>query len=274
LKQDAPIAPLASHLQTAVIVPAFNEAGRITNVLKSIAAATLVDEIIVVTDGCEDSTADEARGFALRLERGQVKQVGRETMTMRVLELETNLGKGGAMTYGAHRTEADIVLFLDADLIGLEPRQVDAMLEPMLVADEETRADMALGLFQGARSGAFGWFMSLCHRRAPALTGQRAIRRDVFLAVPNLTRSRFGVETAITRYVLNSWKLRVARVSLHGVTHPLKEEKIGIARGFIHRSEMYCEIAVYVFFDNVRNTASTKFRAETMQMRERFGNRS
>ncbi len=55
-----PQQPLAPHLKTSVIVPAFNEAGRITNVLKTIAAARLVDEIIVVTDGCEDSTAGES----------------------------------------------------------------------------------------------------------------------------------------------------------------------------------------------------------------------
>ena len=266
--------PLAPHLKTSVIVPAFNEAGRITNVLKTIAAARLVDEIIVVADGCEDSTADEARGFAARLTHGEVRSgdTFRTGLPLHIFELESNIGKGGAMTYGAHRTEAEVVLFLDADLIGLCAEQVDAMLEPMLHPDASERADMTLGLFQGARGGAFGWFMSYCHRKAPAITGQRAIRRDVFLAVPGLTRSRFGVETAITRYVINTWKLRVSSVPLLGVTHPLKEEKRGVLRGLWHRCGMYSEIGAYVVLDNLSYSASARQREQTLQMRERFSN--
>jgi glycosyltransferase involved in cell wall biosynthesis len=274
LSQIAPQS-VAAHLKTSVIVPAFNEAGRITNVLKTIAAARLVDEIIVVTDGCSDSTADEARGFAARLEKGDVTTaVDGKPLVCRVLELEHNIGKGGAMTYGAHRTESDVILFLDADLIGLTADQVDMMLMPLLDADPNTRADMSLGLFSGARGGAFGWWLSLCHRKVAALTGQRAIRRDVYLAVPGLTRSRFGVETAITRYVKYAWKLRTVDVTLYGVTHPCKEEKIGLLRGFKHRSAMYCEIFGYVMVDTFRNSASHERRRHTLQMRDHFSNRS
>jgi glycosyltransferase involved in cell wall biosynthesis len=265
---------LAPHLKTAAIIPAYNEAGRITNVLKMVAAARLVDEIIVVTDGCHDSTADEARGFSARLERGEVRdEKGRRCeVPLRVLELEHNIGKGGAMTYGAHRTEAEVLLFLDADLIGLETEHVDALLEPVLRRNPEDRADMTLGLFGGARGGIFGWWMAVCHRKFPAITGQRAIRRDVYLAVPGLTRSRFGVETAITRYVLNVWKLRVENVAMYGVTHPLKEEKIGVLRGFRHRAAMYSEMGAYMFLDSLRHNASSRRRQSTLQMRERFIN--
>lgn len=252
-----------------MIVPAYNEAGRITNVLKAITAARLVDEVIVVTDGCTDTTAEEAHGFAAR--RAQNSAAVRP-IVMRVLELEHNIGKGGAMTHGALRTDAEVLLFLDADLIGLQPAQVDAMLEPMLHSDANRRADMALGLFGAARGGPVGWWLGVCHRKVAAITGQRAIRRDVFLAVPDLTRSRFGVETAITRYVKFAWKLKVCEVPLDGVTHPIKEEKIGVLRGFRYRMSMYSEIAAYVVLDNVRNQASSRHREQTSRMRERFTN--
>jgi len=36
------------------------------------------------------------------------------------VRLETNHGKGGAMRTGALSTDADVVLFLDADLIGMD----------------------------------------------------------------------------------------------------------------------------------------------------------
>ena len=258
--------PPGQPLRCAAIVPAYNEAGRITNVLKAIAGARTVDEIIIVTDGCEDSTADEARGFAARFQQEHPDSA----LRIRVLELEQNMGKGGAMRHGALHCTSAILLFLDADLIGLRSEQVDAMLEPMRLPDAEERAVMTLGLFGAARGGIVGWWLSLCHRKVAAITGQRAIRRDVFLAVPDLTKSRFGVETAITRYVRCAWKLRVAEVFLHGVTHPIKEEKIGVLRGVRYRMAMYAEILSYIALDNVRHTASSRHRAEVLQMRERF----
>ena len=251
--------------KVAAIVPAFNEAGRIGDVLRTIAAAQLVDEIIVVTDGCTDSTAEEARGVAARME-----DLFHRPLSLRVFELKQNLGKGGAMTYGAHRTDAEVLLFLDADLIGLRPEQVDAIIEPMLLADADERADMTLGLFGEPRGGVFGWWLACCHRTYAALTGQRAIRRDVFLAIPNLTRSRFGVEMYITRHV-HAWKLKVAGVTLNGITHPIKEEKVGVFKGMRHRLNMYTEIWFYVLKDNLHNSVSESRRHQTLKMRERFG---
>jgi len=257
-------------LKTTVIVPAYNEAGRIFPVLKAITGARLVDEVIVVADGCTDSTADEARAFAARMERDAGGP--EHCIPLRVFDMEQNVGKGGAMTYGAHRTEADVVVFLDADLIGLQPAQVDAMIEPMLHPDVDQRADMTLGLFGAARGGIVGWWLGVCHRKVAAITGQRAIRRDVFLAVPGLTQSRFGVETAITRYVRHAWKLKVCEVPLDGITHPIKEEKIGVWRGVAYRMAMYSEIVTYLIFDELRQQASKRHRQETLQMRQRFSN--
>ncbi len=260
---------------TAAIVPAFNEAGRITNVLKALAQAPLVDEIIVVTDGCTDTTADEARGFMARLANGEVLRPDKSVCgsKMRVFELPQNLGKGGAMTYAALRTDADVLLFLDADLIGLRTTQVDELLEPAVQLDADKRADMVLGLFGSARGGLLGILLSWVHRHWPATTGQRAIRREVFLAVPDLTSSRYGVETAMSRYVA-IWKLRVAHTALDDVTHPMKEEKIGVLRGLWRRMGMYNQIGGYLMVDTFKNYASEKRRRENSQMRERFGDRS
>lgn len=251
--------------KTAAIIPAFNEAGRIGDVLRAVAAADLVDEILVVTDGCEDSTAEEARGVAAR-----AQDLCGRAIPFRIFELKQNLGKGGAMTHGAHHTDAEVLLFLDADLIGLRSEQVNALLSPMLAENTDQRADMALGLFGKTRGGLFGWWLGVCHRNVAAITGQRAIRRDVFLAIPNLTRSRFGVEIAITRYV-HAWKLRVEGVPIHDVTHPIKEEKIGVFRGLRHRVNMYGEIVFYVATDVIRNVVSESHRHQTSQMRQRFG---
>ena len=161
--------------QVAAIIPAFNESGRVCDVLETLCDATCVDEVICVTDGCTDDTAEQVAQWMAARE-------AHETVPVRLLVLRQNIGKGGAMAHGAHNTFAEVLLFLDADLIGLRPAQVDEMLAPMLREDDP--ADMTIGLFGAVRGGLLGWWLSWCHRMNPAITGQRAIRREVFLAVP------------------------------------------------------------------------------------------
>lgn len=244
------------------ILPAYNEEGRIGDVLHVVTQASFIDEIIVVCDGCTDNTAAEAKR-ALRF----AKQ--KEHLTYSVLELERNIGKGGAMLYGAQRTNADVLLFLDADLIGLTPSHVDALIKPMLCNPNYSAAAMTLGIFGAPRGGIFGKWLGICHRTAANLTGQRAIRRDLFLGIPNLYNSRFGVEMAITHYIRDVWQLRMQHVSLDGVTHPIKEEKTGIWRGTQHRFGMYEDIISYILYNAIRARISTIYNKRKLRIKKR-----
>ena len=244
--------------RVAAIVPAYNEAGRVVAVLETISQAPSVDEIYCVTDGCTDNTAHEVEKWLAAREDG--------AKPAKLFELRQNLGKGGAMAHAAHRTDAEILLFLDADLIGLKASQVEEMLLPML--REERPADMTLGLFGAVRGGLLGWWLSWCHRATPSITGQRAIRREVFLAVPGLTRSRFGVEAAITCYVQSN-NLTVDYAYLHAVTHPIKEEKLGPLKGARNRFKMYRDIFKTILLSAARQETE-KRRAKAIQWLERF----
>ena len=203
-------------MKTAVIVPAYNERDRISVVLDAIKDAELVDEIVVVSDGSTDGTYELVRADP----------------AVRAMRLETNRGKGGAMRAGAESTDADVILFLDADLVGMDGGKVDAIVRP--VAEE--RADMAIGVFRHGRGAT-----DLAQFLAPYISGQRAMRREVFLAIPRIDRVRSGVETAITRY-FRAHGLRVERVTLTGCTHHMKEEKLGLVLGFASRLRMYADI--------------------------------
>lgn len=234
--------------RVAAIIPAYNEADRVVAVLETIAGSQSVGEVLCVTDGCSDDTAAQVAAF--------IAARGPDATTVRLFELTQNIGKGGAMAHGAHHTDADVLLFLDADLIGLLPSQVDEMLEPML--RESDPADMTLGLFGAVRGGPLGWWLSWCHRATPSITGQRAIRRDLFLSTPGLTRSRFGVEAAITRWVQSDPSLKVDFVYLHSVTHPIKEEKLGLIRGSRNRMKMYRDIGQTLVSDVARQQAAIR----------------
>lgn len=197
------------------IIPAYNEATRIADVLAVVQAATLVNRIVVVDDGSGDDTAAVA-----------------ESCGVRVVRLAENRGKGTALRIGAMATEDDILLFLDADLRGLSPAQVDALVRPVF----ERRAEMTIGIFRGGRAAT-----DLAQVISPNISGQRCLFRDFFLAAPLIDGSRSGVEIAMTVHA-RACKLAIDIVPLDGATHVMKEEKLGVLRGTLARWAMYRDI--------------------------------
>ena len=203
--------------KVAAVVPAYNEEKRIGAVLKTLRASPDVDEIIVVSDGSTDRTVEVAGAFP----------------GVRVVRLTRNKGKGGAMREGALLTEADVLIFFDADLIGLTPQHVHDLVRPVCCGV----ATMATGVFKGGR-----FWTDVAQTFSPGITGQRAIRRDVFLRIPDLETVGYGIELAITYYVRHHDMIS-RRVTLRGVTHPMKEEKLGWVRGPASRAVMYYQMS-------------------------------
>jgi glycosyltransferase involved in cell wall biosynthesis len=211
--------------RVCVVVPAYNEAGRIGGVLEILAQVDAIDEIIVVDDGSTDGTSEAVNAHP-------ISGSGR----LRLLRHTPNRGKGAAMRAGAEATSAPVLVYFDADLIGLTPHHVESLSRPVA----EGGKAMALGVFRGGRGAT-----TLAQVLAPNISGQRAIRRDVLLSVPRLTEAGYGVELAITSYVLAEG-LPIARVVLQDVTHPMKEEKLGVLRGAVARTRMYWQMLPYV----------------------------
>ncbi|MFO7294568.1 MAG: glycosyltransferase family 2 protein [Clostridia bacterium] len=205
-------------MSVSAIIPAYNEEKHIGQVLYAVKRVGEIDDIVVVSDGSTDRTAEVACGFD----------------GVRVIELPQNMGKGYAMKAGLDNTSASIVLFLDADLIGLEPHHVRALLLPVF----HGAADMVLGVFCSGRG-----MTDLAQKLTPFLTGQRAVKRWVLDMIgEEVWSTGYGIEMALTRCA-RKWNLRVMEVPLYGVTHVMKEEKMGAMRGMAERLKMYWEIA-------------------------------
>lgn len=75
--------------------------------------------------------------------------------------------------------------------MGLHTEHIEALLEPVLSG----RTAMSIGVFSEGRRST-----DLAQKLAPALSGQRAVRKDLFDQVPNLEHSGYGVEIALTQY--------------------------------------------------------------------------
>lgn len=203
-----------SLAEVAVLIPAFDEAANVSPVVEAALRAGC-GTVLVIDDGSTDGTSAAAKAAGAS-----------------VLRLRRNVGKGGALAAGARTVSADIVVLLDADLVGLEPRHVVDLATPVI----QREVDMTRGAFHKGR-----WHTTAAQTVVPQLNGQRALRREKLLSVPGLAESRYGVEVAITREAKEKgW--RSCDVELDGVTQVLKEEKHGWWSGILARLKMYREV--------------------------------
>jgi glycosyltransferase involved in cell wall biosynthesis len=202
-------------MSIAAIVPAYNEEKTIGKVLDVLKNTELLDEIIVVSDGSTDSTASIAKNYGVRL-----------------IELSRNLGKGDAVLAGVKNTDSDVILMIDADLIGLEKEHIHQLLEPVINGEE----DMTIGIFKKGRGST-----DLAQKVAPFLSGQRAIKKSLFDKLEKYNVKNYGIETALT-IITNRENIKVREVFLMDLTHVMKEEKLGLAHGLFSRLKMYLEI--------------------------------
>jgi len=206
-------------MKCAAVVPAYNEEHTIANVVRALVASPQIHEVIVVSDGSTNNTA------AVAAKMGAI-----------VVNLPENRGKGGAMLVGIKQTDADYILFMDADLIGLRSTHIQAMLEPIKTG----RVEMTLGLFKKGRKTT-----DLAQKFAPFLSGQRVIKTSLLKEVQDMDISRFGVELALTRFI-EEREVEYEIVELKDLSHIMKEEKLGFWRGIAARLKMYREIIVYL----------------------------
>lgn len=185
------------------IIPAWNEAARLPSVLAAVVGHPAIDEVIVVDDGSQDGSAEVA-----------------EAAGAQVVRLERNRGKSGAVAAGIARARGDVILMLDADLIGVTAKGVLDLLMPV----RSGRADVAISLRQNA-PWVWRWI------GLDYISGERVMRRETVL--PYLDRMAglkgFGLEVFLNRLWINE-KARVAVVPL-AATSPSKAAKRGLLRG-------------------------------------------
>jgi len=202
-------------MHIAVVIPAFNEEERLPGVLEAVTSCPFVRQVIVVDDGSEDGTARVAQKFGVK-----------------VIRLERNLGKAGAVWVGLQEVSEPIVVLLDADLKGLKPSHIKTLAQP--VASDGV--DMTLGVFRGGR-----FWTDLSHLIAPWVSGQRAMSIERVRELPDFSNLGYGLEAALNKFAKeHGWIVRT--VVLYGVSHVMKEEKLGFMKAIRARAEMYWEV--------------------------------
>lgn len=119
-------------MKLSVIVPVYNEAQTIAEVVDRICAVDIGDvekEIVIANDGSEDGTA-----------RAIDASRWRSDPRIQVHASAINLGKGAAIRLGLKYVTGDIILIQDADL-ELDPGEYGALIAPIVAG----RADVVYG---------------------------------------------------------------------------------------------------------------------------------
>ncbi|HEY8021428.1 MAG TPA: glycosyltransferase family 2 protein [Thermoanaerobaculia bacterium] len=201
--------------RVAAIVPAYNEQETLAEVLSVLKATPLLDELIVVSDGSTDETVAIARG-----------------MKVKTIHLRRNQGKAAAMAMGVAHTEAEILVFVDGDILNLTEAMLERLVRPVL----DGVSDMNVGIRNRGR------LLNAFHRTfGPLLSGIRCLRREVFEAVPEEQIAGFAIETGLN-WSCRQLGLRTTTTVFFHLKHLVKEKKRGFRRGSRARVEMFVAV--------------------------------
>jgi glycosyltransferase involved in cell wall biosynthesis len=190
---------LPADFVLTVVIPCFNEAQTITQVIQRVRDTQIPCEIIVVDDGSTDGTR-------------QVLESMRQEPGLKILFQERNQGKGAALKTGFLHATGNVVVVQDADL-EYDPRDLRYLLQPII----ENVADVVYGsrfsgpdrhvapLWHLAANQLITRLFSLRHGRkfSDVETCYKLFSRQVIQAIaPKLTEKRFGIELEMTARVL------------------------------------------------------------------------
>jgi glycosyltransferase involved in cell wall biosynthesis len=219
---------VSAHPRVLAVVAARNEEATVAMTVKALLGIPAVHEVLVVADGSDDRTAEEALAAGAR-----------------VLARPHAVGKGGAVEAALERgSPADVYVLVDGD-VGDSASEVEILLDALLSG----RLDLAIGALPPRAGGGFGLVKGFARWSIRTLTGfeageplsgQRAVRGEVLDGCRPLA-GRFGLETAMT---IDAVRLgfRVGEIPVNMSHRPTGRGPAG----FLHRAAQGAHISLAV----------------------------
>jgi glycosyltransferase involved in cell wall biosynthesis len=199
-----------SDLTLSVVIPVYNEATTVAEVVRRVRAVAVPTEIVAVNDASTDGSARILDELVQRRELD------------RVIHQPVNRGKGAALRAGFAAATGEVVVVQDADL-EYDPADLLGLLEPI----RQGRADAVYGsrFLGGPHRVLFFWhsvgnqILTLLSNMLTNLnltdmeTCYKLVRRELLQRLP-LTSDRFGFEVEITARLAQAgariWELPIS----------------------------------------------------------------
>jgi len=202
--------------QLSVIIPVYNEAKTIRQILEKINSVDIDKEIIVVDDGSCDGTEKILRDIKYN--------------NLKIIHHSSNRGKGAAFLTGLFHAQGDFVIIQDADL-EYEPNDYLKLIKAL----KENNADIVLGA--RFKKGYHGLFIHRFGNRFltgllnllfnvklnDCFTCYKLFRRDT-INLLNLKEKSFTIETEIVAKAAKKG-LRIVEVPISYYPRPYSEGK-------------------------------------------------
>ena len=156
----------------SVIVPIYNEAAHVEEILQAITASPVLKEIVIVDDGSTDGTREKLLALP-------------KMRDLTIVFHEKNCGKGAAVRTGLRFARGEYVLIQDSDL-EYDPQDYPALLRPL----EEGKANVVYGVRPDRPERGLRFYLgakflthltNLLYRAGihDEATGYKAFRRDL-----------------------------------------------------------------------------------------------
>lgn len=204
------------------IVPAFNEGPRMGKVLDIIKENDLFKEIIIIDDGSSDDTLIVARNYAAGDRR------------IKIIKNKNNLGKTNSVINAVKESRGELIVLLDADLVGLDNKHISKMLYFILNGE----FDMTILDRGGDRMAILGPLQSWVSR---LIGGERAFWKKDFLRIKFTRRSSYALEQIMNIFYVTEG-LKVRTVYCPDLFCTYQFTKKGKIRGLITYAKMFFEI--------------------------------
>lgn len=184
--------------RVTAIVPAFNEEKKILGVLHSLLKSSSIDEIIVVNDGSTDRTSEIVNSFP------QIK----------LIINRKNSGKGYSIARGIEKAKGEIILFVDADIYGLNQSLIDSLISPL----QKGECDFTIGYRSSRMEKSVG----------VPLGGERAyFKKDLMPHIKKIESKAYGALELYLNYFFKNKKRKI--INLKGVYSAPKHKKYSYA---------------------------------------------